>query len=74
MSDSEFKHLIHNSRSGTNATGAETPQELRQVLLKDIFTAASHEDTRVANRKKMYAMWKEAEEMEAGRDIGMDAS
>ena len=74
-SDPEFNYLIHNSRGGTSDSGAATPQELRQLLLKDIFDVASHEDTRAPNRKKMYAIWKEeTEEMEAGQDGGMDAS
>lgn len=43
------------------------PPELRKALLRNIFERASHEDSRVSNRKKMYQIWRNAMEEEEGK-------
>ncbi|KZS93161.1 Nop52-domain-containing protein [Sistotremastrum niveocremeum HHB9708] len=43
------------------------PRELRKTLLRNIFERASHEDSRVSNRKKMYQIWRNAMEEEEGK-------
>jgi len=72
VTDPNFQHLVHNSRGRVSDTGAQAPRALRSGLLKEIFNVASREDTRDANRKKMYAIWKEG--MEDGGEVDMDAS
>ncbi|CAE6514668.1 unnamed protein product [Rhizoctonia solani] len=41
------------------APSAANPQDVAKEILKAVFEAAGHTDTKDANRRKMYALWKE---------------
>lgn len=64
-----FPHLVRNACAiNPAAEGALSNTAIRKVLLKQLFDVASEPDTRDANRRKMYAFWKE--NMEDGENEG----
>ena len=42
---------------------------LRKMLLRSLFEVASQSETRDSNRRKMYALWKEANEGDDNGDV-----
>ncbi|KDQ15683.1 hypothetical protein BOTBODRAFT_108450 [Botryobasidium botryosum FD-172 SS1] len=55
---------LSNIRQHVRPSSVETPKELRKLVLRSVFEAASREDARPANRKKMYAIWRADEDDE----------
>lgn len=62
LTDPTFQQLIHNSRGDESQREVMAPLQLRKLIYQRIFDVASKEDTRDANRRKLYAMWKEGME------------
>ncbi|EMD41841.1 hypothetical protein CERSUDRAFT_42980 [Gelatoporia subvermispora B] len=72
LSTLEYPHLLPNACAEDPKTeGALDRASLKKVLLKKVFDVASEQDTRDANRRKLYALWKEHTEDE---DSGGDQS
>ncbi|KAI0073121.1 ribosomal RNA processing protein [Panus rudis PR-1116 ss-1] len=70
-----LEHVVENSCSVNPKTeGALERGELKRVLLKRLFDIASEENTRDANRRKMYAFWRKTVENEDGDHADVDAS
>ncbi len=60
LSSSTFPHLVSNAcSSNPKDEGAVSTATLRKTLLKQMFDTASEPDTRDANRRRLYALWKE---------------
>lgn len=69
-------HIVPNAcLSNPQEEGKMTSHDLRKGLLKDLFDVASKPDTREANRRRLYAVWKEAVADDEGlSDHDLDAS
>lgn len=59
VSDPVFSALLSNSRRDLDQLSSMTPPELMRAMYQCLFDVASQQETRVFNRKKMYALWKE---------------
>jgi len=56
-----YPHLVSNAcYEDPNAEGKMAGALLRKMLLRSLFEIASQPETRDSNRRKMYALWKEA--------------
>ncbi|KZT74939.1 Nop52-domain-containing protein [Daedalea quercina L-15889] len=71
-----YSSLIANAcSSDPESEGAVESGKLRKVLLRRMFEVASEEDTRDANRRKMYNLWKRySEDEESDSPTAVDAS
>ena len=71
-----YPNLVANACStDPKAEGAVERGKLLKALLRRMFDVASEEDTRDANRRKMYNLWKSyTEDEDSSRNIGVDAS
>ncbi|KAI0361012.1 Nop52-domain-containing protein [Trametes cingulata] len=77
LSTPTFPNLVSNACTiRPKEEGALSSSALKKALLKQMFEAASEPDTRDANRRKLYALWKEhMEDDEDGADSrGVDGS
>ena len=60
LSTSEYPNLVANAcETDPSKEGALSPSALRKVVFRQVFDVASEPDTRDANRRKLYAFWKE---------------
>lgn len=65
--DFQFSHLVANARVAVSEPdGAMSKTTLKKALLKLILDVASEEQTRDANRRKLYAFWRSYADDEAG--------
>ncbi|KIJ66253.1 hypothetical protein HYDPIDRAFT_86769 [Hydnomerulius pinastri MD-312] len=63
VSESPFENIMSNACTDTpKKGGAMEAGALREAVLQKLFDIASAEDTRDANRRKMYALYKNAED------------
>lgn len=71
-----YANLVANACSTDPETeGAVERSKLRKILLRRMFDVASEEDTRDANRRKMYNLWKSyTEDEDSSGSTGVDAS
>ena len=69
-------YLVANACStDPEAEGKVERSKLRKILLRRVFDVASEEDTRDANRRKMYILWKNyTEDEDPSGSAGVDAS
>ncbi|KAH9835867.1 Nop52-domain-containing protein [Rhodofomes roseus] len=76
LSTPTFSNILANACvSDWKAEGAVETGTLRKALLRRIFDVASGEDTRDANRRKMYSLWKShTEDEESNGPVIVDAS
>ncbi|KAH9937374.1 Nop52-domain-containing protein [Fomitopsis serialis] len=76
LSTPTYSNLIANAcLSDPKAEGAVESEKLRKALLRRIFDVASGEDTRDANRRKMYNLWKShMEDEDSSGQTAVDAS
>ena len=78
LSSPTFDNLVSNScASEPVSEGAQSTLSLRKIVLKQLFDVASEPDTRDANRRRLYALWKERaedDEEASGSDRSVDAS
>jgi len=76
LSTPTYSNLIANAcLSDPKTEGAMDSEVLRKALLRRIFDVASEEDTRDANRRKMYNLWKShMEDEESSGQAAVDAS
>ncbi len=67
LSTTEYPNLAANAcETDPSKEGAISPSALRKVVFKQVFEVASEPDTRDANRRKLYAFWKEHMEDDEG--------
>ncbi|KAL1951142.1 hypothetical protein VTO73DRAFT_291 [Trametes versicolor] len=72
LSTPTYSNLISNACSTQpKSEGALSSSALKKALLKRMFETASEPETRDANRRKLYALWKE--HMEDDEDSGSEA-
>jgi len=65
-----YSNLIANAcYEDPQTEGKMTGTLLRKMLLRSLFEVASQPETRDSNRRKMYALWKEANEGDDGDDV-----
>ncbi|KAI0720137.1 Nop52-domain-containing protein [Fomitopsis betulina] len=71
-----YSNIVANACATDPKTeGAVERVKLRKILLRRIFDVASEEDTRDANRRKMYNLWKiHTEDEDSSGSAGVDAS
>jgi len=70
-----YDSLIANSCLTDPSEGALELNQLRNGLLRAMFNAASHQDSRDSNRRKLYALWKSnIEEEDSFSTLPLDAS
>ncbi|CDO73074.1 hypothetical protein BN946_scf185007.g128 [Trametes cinnabarina] len=77
LSTPEYPHLVANACATTpKEEGAINRATLKKVLLRRMFDIASEPDTRDANRRKLYALWKEnmVDEDDDANSHGLDVS
>ncbi|OSX66937.1 hypothetical protein POSPLADRAFT_1051101 [Postia placenta MAD-698-R-SB12] len=76
LSAPSYPHLVENAcLSDPKAEGAVKRGALRKALLRRMFDIASEQDTRDANRRKLYALWKsQMEDEDSSGDTAIDAS
>ena len=73
LSSESFPYILANAcSSDPESEGAVGRATLRRTLLKQMFDTASKPDTRDANRRRLYALWKENMDDEGGSDSGQD--
>ncbi|OCH96436.1 Nop52-domain-containing protein [Obba rivulosa] len=74
LSSPEYPNLISNTcAEDPKAEGVVEKGDLKKILLKKMFEIASEQDTRDANRRRMYALWKEhMEDEDSGGSRGED--
>jgi len=74
LSSPEYPTLVSNACAmDPKAEGAVEKRTLKSALLKRMFEVASEQDTRDANRRRMYALWKEhMEDEDSGGSKGVD--
>jgi len=58
LQSAEYTDLLSNACSTNPAGGVLQRHELRRAFLRQIFDIASKQETRDANRRKLYALWK----------------
>lgn len=60
LSTNEYPNLVANAcETEPSKEGAISPSALRKAVFKQVFEVASEPDTRDANRRKLYAFWRE---------------
>ena len=71
----EITFVADNSRASNLSSTDKS--SLRRVLLKQVFSVASEEDTRDSNRRRLYKFWKsnlDDDEGAQGASLGVDAT
>jgi ribosomal RNA-processing protein 1 len=58
-----LENLVNSLRGGAGEDEGEGEGEMYKNVLRRVFDVASRDDCREANRKKMYALWREGMEV-----------